>query len=79
MVNHHFHRMLPGTDRIEERKEGREKSDETNLFFFLKKNQDDKILFITSMVPNLDSPDGIGLQLPEAFTTTCASQEFWEL
>ena len=31
------------------------------------------------MVPNLGPPDVLGLQLPEAFTTTFASQDFWEL
>ena len=30
-----------------------------------------------AVVPNLGPPDG--LQLPEAFTTTFASQDFWEL
>ena len=31
------------------------------------------------MVPNLGPPDVLGLQLPEAFTTTSAGQNFWEL
>ena len=29
-----------------------------------------------SVVPNLGSPDVPGLKLPEAFTTSCAGQEF---
>ena len=32
-----------------------------------------------AVVPNLGSPDVLGLQLPEAFTTTLAGQDFWEL
>ena len=35
--------------------------------------------FITPVVPNLGPPDVLGLQLPEAFTTTSADQDFWEL
>ena len=31
------------------------------------------------MVPNLGPPDILGLQFPEAFTTTSAGQDFWEL
>ena len=31
-----------------------------------------------SVVPNLGPPDVLGLQLPEAFTTISAGQEFWE-
>ena len=31
------------------------------------------------MSPNLGPPDVLGLQLPEAFTTTSAGQDFWEL
>ena len=31
------------------------------------------------MVSNLVPPDVLGLQLPEAFTTTSAGQDFWEL
>ena len=29
--------------------------------------------------PNLGSSDIFGLKLPEAFTTSCAGQDFWEL
>ena len=32
-----------------------------------------------SVVPNVGPPDVLGLQLPEAFTTTSAGQDFWEL
>ena len=31
------------------------------------------------VVPNLGPPDVLGLQLPKAFTTTSAGQDFWEL
>ena len=31
------------------------------------------------MVPNLGPPDVLRLQLPEAFATTSAGQDFWEL
>ena len=31
------------------------------------------------MVPNLGPPDVLRLQLPQAFTTTSAGQDFWEL
>ena len=31
------------------------------------------------MVPNIGPPDVLGPQLPEAFTTTSAGQDFWEL
>ena len=31
------------------------------------------------VVPNLGPPDVLGLQLPEAFTTTSAGQDFWEV
>ena len=31
------------------------------------------------MILNLWPPDVLGLQLPEAFTTTSAGQDFWEL
>ena len=31
------------------------------------------------MVANFASPDVLGLKLPEAFTTGCAGQDFWEL
>ena len=31
------------------------------------------------VVPNLGPPDVLGLQLPEALTTTSAGQDFWEL
>ena len=30
------------------------------------------------MVPDPESPDVLGLQIPEAFTTSCAGQDFWE-
>ena len=33
----------------------------------------------TAVVPNLGPPDVLRLQLPEAFTTTSAGQDFWEL
>ena len=32
-----------------------------------------------AVVPNLGPPDVFGLQLPEAFTTTSAGQDFWTL
>ena len=32
-----------------------------------------------AVVPNLGSPDILGLKLPEAFTTSCAGQNIWEL
>ena len=32
-----------------------------------------------TVVPNLGPPDVLRLQLPEAFTTTSADQDFWEL
>ena len=32
-----------------------------------------------SVVPNLGSPDIVGLKFPEAFTTSCAGQDFWEV
>ena len=32
-----------------------------------------------SVVPNLGPPDVLGLQLPEAYTTTSSGQDFWEL
>ena len=32
-----------------------------------------------AVVPNLGPPDILGLQLPKAFTTTSAGQDFWEL
>ena len=32
-----------------------------------------------AVILNLGPPDVIGLQLPEAFTTTSAGQDFWEL
>ena len=35
--------------------------------------------FSRAVVPNLGPPDVPGLQLPEAFTTTTAGQDFWEL
>ena len=31
------------------------------------------------VVPNLGPPDVLGIQLPEAFTTTSTGQDFWEL
>ena len=31
-----------------------------------------------AVVPNLESPDVFGLNLPEAFTTSCVGQDFWE-
>ena len=37
------------------------------------------ILAYKSVVLNLGPPDVIELQLPEAFTTTSAGQDFWEL
>ena len=35
--------------------------------------------FCSAVVPNLGPPDVLGLQLPEASTTTSAGQDFWEL
>ena len=35
--------------------------------------------WVRAVVPNLGPPDVVGLQLPEAFTTTSAGQDFWEL
>ena len=32
-----------------------------------------------AVVPNLGSPDILGLKLPEALITSCAGQDFWEL
>ena len=32
-----------------------------------------------AVVPSLGPPDVLGLQLPEAFTSTSADQDFWEL
>ena len=32
-----------------------------------------------AMVPNLGSPDVLGLKLPEAFATRCAVLDFWKL
>ena len=32
-----------------------------------------------AVVPNLGPPDVLGLQLAEAFITTSAGQDFWEL
>ena len=32
-----------------------------------------------TVVPNLGPPDILGLQLPEAFNTNSACQDFWEL
>ena len=32
-----------------------------------------------AVVPNLGPPDVLGPQVPEAFTTTSAGQDFWEL
>ena len=32
-----------------------------------------------TVVPNLGSPDVLGLELPEAFTISYAGQDFWEL
>ena len=34
---------------------------------------------LNSVVPNLGPPDVLGLQLPEAFTTTAIGQDIWEL
>ena len=31
------------------------------------------------MVPNLGSPDVLGLKLPDAFTISCGGQDFWEM
>ena len=36
------------------------------------------LLYPRSVVPNLGPPDVLGLQLPEAFTTTSAGQDFLE-
>ena len=36
-------------------------------------------MYPNAVVPNLGPPDVLGLQLPEAFTTTSAGQDFWEL
>ena len=44
----------------------------------LKTNSLSKKLF-RAVFPNLGPPDVLGLQLPEAFTTTSAGQDFWEL
>ena len=33
----------------------------------------------SAVVPNLESADIFGLKLPEAITTSCAGQDFWEL
>lgn len=32
----------------------------------------------TAVVPNLGSPDVIGLRYPKAFALSCAGQDFWE-
>ena len=37
------------------------------------------VLYLKAVVPNLGPPDVLGIQLPEAFTTTSAGQDFWEL
>ena len=34
---------------------------------------------VKAVVPNLGPPGVLGLQLPEAFTTTSAGQDFWDL
>ena len=43
------------------------------------KARQDRIASVRTVVPNFGPPDVLGLQLPEAFTTTSAGQDFWEL
>ena len=38
-----------------------------------------EVWFASAVVPNLGPPDVLGLQLPEAFTTTSDGQDFWKL
>ena len=38
-----------------------------------------KTLSTKPMVPNLEPPDVLGLQFPEALTITSSGQDFWEL
>ena len=38
-----------------------------------------QLMGYNSVVPNLEPPDVLGIQLPEALTTTSAGQDFWEL